>query len=434
MRTLQLQAAIAKIASAGFFHIFLTSVLNKILAFLCAVLVVRILSKADYGVYSYAFNLLNISLLFNGLGAASAVLQLASESRELLHRVNIERYGLRIGLAFDCLLCIIMLVVALFVPLPIEGSAFLLMLCVAYPMPQFVFELQSSILRAEFQNKKYAVITNINTLLTVAASVGGAAIGGAIGLIVGRNLAVILSVVVIYLRYKIPLRKVHSASEDRLFPHSDKQDFVKIAVTSSINNGIGSLTYLIGTFFIGVFLSDAVAVASYQAATAIPIALNFIPASLVTFIYPYFARNRTDMKWIFRWYPKVILVTFFVAVGIAIPSIVLSPQIVVFVYGSSYLDSVPSFVILMVGFALSSSLRVISGNLLVAQRKLLFNTFMTTSTIVLLTVLSIVLIPQLGIVGAAISQALSLTISGIASTLYLIYVYKSLDDTRRSLQ
>lgn len=422
-----LRSLFAKVTSAGFFHIFLTSVLNKVLTFLCAVLVVRILSKTDYGVYSYAWNLLNIALLFNGLGAASAVLQLASESSQQMYRVWVERFGLRFGLVFDCLLCAVMLCVALFSSLPIEGSSLLLALCVAYPMPQFVFELQSVSLRAEFKNKEYAAATNINTFVIVISSVGGAALGGAIGLIVGRNLAVLLSVAVVFLRYRVPRCMYDPACAKPQNAQAEKRDFFKIALVSAANNGLASLTYLVGTFFVGLLLVDANSVASYQAATVIPFALNFIPSALMTFIYPYFARNRSNRIWTFRWFPMVMAITFLVALVVAIPSILLAPHIITLVYGRDYLDAVPSFIVLMIGFTLTSSLRVISGNLLVTQRKLLFNTVTGVGTLGVLVVLCAILIPSFGIVGAAVAQAVSLTLSGVAATLYLVHVYRSLD-------
>ena len=63
----------------GFFHIFGSSVMNKIIAFLSSIVLVRILSKEEYGVFTYAWNIYSIILLFSGMGLDSGMLQLASE-------------------------------------------------------------------------------------------------------------------------------------------------------------------------------------------------------------------------------------------------------------------------------------------------------------------------------------------------------------------
>ena len=61
----------------GFFHIFGSSVINKIIAFMSSIVLVRILTKQEYGVFTYAWNIYSIVLLFNGMGTDSGVLQLA---------------------------------------------------------------------------------------------------------------------------------------------------------------------------------------------------------------------------------------------------------------------------------------------------------------------------------------------------------------------
>lgn len=48
-----------KLFKTGFFHIFGSSVINKIVTFASGIILVRILSKEEYGVYTYAENLLS---------------------------------------------------------------------------------------------------------------------------------------------------------------------------------------------------------------------------------------------------------------------------------------------------------------------------------------------------------------------------------------
>ena len=71
--------SIKKIISHGFSYIFISSVLNKIINFLCNSIIVHLLSKADYGTYVYAYNIVGFALLMAGLGIPSGLLQILSE-------------------------------------------------------------------------------------------------------------------------------------------------------------------------------------------------------------------------------------------------------------------------------------------------------------------------------------------------------------------
>ena len=64
----------------GFFDIVGAGTLNKAIATIMSIVLVRVLSKYDYGVYSYAFNIASFFIIFNGLGATSAALQLCCEA------------------------------------------------------------------------------------------------------------------------------------------------------------------------------------------------------------------------------------------------------------------------------------------------------------------------------------------------------------------
>ena len=63
----------------GFFHIFSASVLNKIIVFLSNIIVIRLISKVEFGAYTYALNGLSFALLISGCGLVTGTFQLCSE-------------------------------------------------------------------------------------------------------------------------------------------------------------------------------------------------------------------------------------------------------------------------------------------------------------------------------------------------------------------
>jgi O-antigen/teichoic acid export membrane protein len=95
----------------GFFHIFGSSVINKVIAFLSSVVLVRILTKPEYGVFTYAWNIYSIVLILNGMGIESGVLQISSEhSGDIEYANRASNYGIRFGIKFDLLLFAVILV------------------------------------------------------------------------------------------------------------------------------------------------------------------------------------------------------------------------------------------------------------------------------------------------------------------------------------
>ena len=46
----------------GFGHIFIANVANQVISFISGFILIRVLTKTDYGIYSYAFNIYSFIL------------------------------------------------------------------------------------------------------------------------------------------------------------------------------------------------------------------------------------------------------------------------------------------------------------------------------------------------------------------------------------
>lgn len=412
------------LSSTGFFSIAGSTVVNRILSFMSGVLVVRILSKTDYGIYAYAYNILNIALLFNGIGVASAFIQLCSEPGGRSKETQLERCGFLGGGIFDVVLSVGIFFWASLVPEDMPGTRLLLQICALFPIPQFLFDMQSAALRAQLRNSDYALSNVINTLCVVTGTLLGAFLFGSMGLLVGRMLGILTSVIWIRLRFGVPLFLSVSSSDEKgrvdWLSRGELIDYAKISVSSALANGISSFTYLIGTFMLGQMLGNPLEVASYEAASAIPVALNFIPVTIMTYVYPYFALHKDDLPWVRRNYIKLLALTFVGFGAIALVCLVWAPQIVSLVYGDQYLSSVAAFRILSVGSWIGATFRIVSGNLLVTQRLVLANLVSTTLTVASILFLNVVLVPLWGSYGSAVAQTIGLSISGVFNTVVFV--------------
>ncbi len=419
-KNLNFAAIIKKLNDTGLFHIFGASVINKIMNFLCSIVVVRIVSKAAFGEYTYANNTVSLVLLLSGLGLASGTFQLCSEEiNNRKKQIDIYNYGCSLGIKFNLLLSIIIILASVVGNLKIKESEDLLLLMAFYPVIYVVFEFQQNYLRSTLNNKKYSLGTTINTVLVVIFSICGALLYQIKGLIFGTYVAYILTIIIVFCAFKAPVKLIKQKLDK-----STKITLIKLSLISMCNNGLSQLLYLADTFLLGLILADENIIASYKVATVIPNAMTFIPLSVITYVYPYFAMNRTDKVWTKKKYKlllKVMLVGNLFISGILF---IFAEQIISLVYGVNYLDAVPCFKILAISYFFSGSFRIVSGNLLVTQRKVGFNLFVAIISGLLNILGNIVFIPLYGSVGAAMVTLMIVIFTSLVSTLYYTHVIK----------
>lgn len=409
------------LVKSGFFHIFSSSVINKIIVFVSNIIIIRIVSKSDFGVYSYALNIVSLVLLFTGLGLVSGTFQLCSEcGDDIKRKKHIFEYGCSCGSRFNLVLAGIILGIACFVPLPIYGAHNILKTMFFFPVVYIIFEFQQIYLRSDLRNKEYAYSTTFNTAFVMIFSVLGAIVLGIEGLVLGRYIAYIFTIVFIVKMYKVkPSFKNNEISEN------DKKTLWAFSITSMCNNGISELLYLLDVFILGLVVLDEQIIASYKVATVIPTACTFIPLAVITYVYPFFAKNREDYEWSLEKYSLLLKCIGALNFIVSLFMFVFAELIIIIVYGENYLDATICFRILAINYFISGTFRIISGNLLVTQRKLKFNLYINILCGLINVIGNVILIPKYGSVGAALSTLIVVIVSSIISTSYYVYVLKS---------
>lgn len=405
----------------GFFHVFGSNVANKIIGFMSSIVLVRILSKAEYGAFTYAWNIYCIIVLFNGMGVEAGTLQLASEhSGDKKYARQISDYGTRVGLVFNIGLSIITLSIGLFAPLTINGAGILICSMFAMPFFQFLFNMYCTYLRSQKMNREYSQMSVANTAILFVVSALCAVIFREMGLIIGHYVAYIVACLMGAIYYHI-----HLLDRDKRELGGDKKVLLKISLISMMNNGLSQLMYLIDVFVIGIVAPEEATLASYKVATMIPTALTFIPTSLIVYVYPYFAEHKDDGNWCLNRYKQILIGLGGANALISIGLWVFAPFIVRILYGSQYLDSVPVFKVLVLSYFFSGTFRVISGNLLVTQRKLRFNLFVAVLSSAVNIIADYYFIQWWGSMGAAYATVLVIMITSIMSTTYLVKTFRN---------
>lgn len=416
---------LSTLLKTGFFHVFGSSVINRIILFLSNIILVRILSKTEYGVFSYAWNLYSLLALFNGMGMDSAVLQLSSEkNQDQVYRKSILRYGMHYGLRFNVLLAGAILCTGFLAPLKIESGRGLLIALCTLPAFQLMFSLATNYLRSGKMNKEFAKLNTTNTITLFISSVLFVLLLKEKGIVLSYYITAIVSVGIGVFYFKIPFIGGYEA-----LPAKDTLLLKKIAIISMCNNALSHLLYLLDIFVIGIVDPQETIIASYKVATTIPTALTFVPLAVLTYAYPYFAEHKDDKEWCFTKYKSLLLSNMLLNGGISFVLFIFAPLIIQMLYGTQYLDCVPIFRVLAINFFISGSFRIVSGNLLVTQRKLKFNLLVSIIASCANIIADYYFIQKWGSMGAAYATVLVVLISSIMTTTYLVYVLKSQENT-----
>ena len=407
-----------KLKEKGFFHIIGASTLNKIIGFASSWIIVRIISKAEYGVYTHAYNIYWFLILLNGLGIASAVLQIGSEMKEEHDKLRIYSYGLKIGLMADFLLAVAILIVGFFVPLKIQGSNRLLTMMAGLPLVTIITDLQLMYLRINLRNKQFSALSLINSTAVLSFSCALSFLLKAPGLVLAGYCSHLLTALVANHAYKVPLKV-----ENVTITAPERKTIFSIALISMVNNGLSHLMYLLDVFVIGIMIADSEVIAAYKVATQIPTALQFIPTAVLLYVYPHFARNKDNGKWLISHYKRLIVPFGIFNALVSVVMFLFAEHIIKIVFGLQYLDAVIPFRILSVAYFFSATLRSISGSLLVTQRELRFNLIISVFSSIFNTVMNVIMIKAWASNGAAIATLLTGLLSGIISTTYLLTIF-----------
>lgn len=410
---------INKLLSTGFFHIFGSSVINKIIVLMTTIILVRILTKDEYGAFSYTWNIYSLVLILNGMGIESGLLQVASErSGDSKFARSVFNYATRFGLRFDFILGLVIILVGIFFPLKIESSKKLLVTLCVLPLIQLVFQLLSTYLRTQKRNQDYSCLQVINSTILFFLSVVFSYLFREKGLVLAYYVSFIISIV-----FAIKVLSV-TPYEKKYIPLSvdAKNNILKISIISMLNAGLSQILYLIDIFIIGLIDPKESIIAVYKVATIIPNALVFIPISFIMYLYPYFAEKKDNKEWCYKKYKLVVFALGSFNLFISVSVYVLAPYIVSIIFGSQYTECVPILRLLSISYFFSGTFRILSGNLLVTQRRLKFNLIVAVLSSVLNIFANYYFIVDYGAIGAAYATFLVVLFSSLCNTLYLIKI------------
>lgn len=402
--------------SEGFFYIFGANILNKVVAFIANIIIVRFLTQDEYGIFSYANNIYSIALLFSGVGLLSGMFQFCAEKRSLEEKREIGWFVLSRGAAVDVGICILLGLAGFMIVLPIPEAGQYIAQLAPLVLIDYLFQYAVIYFRARKMNRDFSALQTLNTVVYLFAACAGACWGGISGTILGRYFAYIVTIV-----YAAFLLK-----KDGFFPlvrkrlaRSVERELWAYSLPTQFSSCLNQLTLLLDVFLVGLLLANESDVALYTVATLIPEGMMFVPASLNMFVAPYFVEHNRDRGWYECQFKRYFAISAVAYLLIFLLLFLLAPWIVTLLWGNNYAQSIVPFRILSFCFVFTG-LRAMFTNLLCTIRAVKSNLVVSILSLIVNVVLCFVLIPLFGITGAAWAPTVVSIVAAFVSCAFLV--------------
>lgn len=416
----KLKSKIKHLASDGALHIVAGSFATKFVAFFGSIFVVRLLSKADYGILSYAENIYSYAFIVAGYGLLNATLRYIIIAGDEKKRAYFDRI-IKNALIFDFLLAVVVLVINGFVKYPDEFQTVkIIMPILALLIPfQDLVNILLSYLRAIFKNKLYAYASFVVSALLILGRVAGAYISGAHGVALSRLLLnAAFAIIGLFLIFKFFLNN----KERMPLTKSEKKEMDIYSLQYMLTNGLWAVFMLNDTFLLGQIIGSSSLLADYKVACVLPGNIAIFATAIGTYVGPKFTQNESNTVWVKNSFKKTLSITSLVMFVVCFAIWVLSTPLIKFLYGEQYLSTIPVMTILLVGAFLNSGIRYTVANILGAMGMISYNMKISIGGVILQILLDVLLIPRIGAYGAAISNCIVYALMSIA--LLLVFAKK----------
>lgn len=423
--------SMGKVSATGSFQLFIGVALSSAILAVGSILLARLLSPVDYGLYSVALTPALMIELFRDWGVDSAVTKYVAHSRinettDDIHNVLSAGllFEISMGLGLSLLsVCISGFVAETFLHRP-EIAPLVAIASVTIFSGSLLKISQASFVgfeKMKFQSLTLVCQSIIKSFLAPILVILGF---GSLGAVMGHTASFLLSGIIgVAILYLLIFRRLKKSKDNKTKVSENLKSLLHYGIPLSISSLISGFLLQFYNFMMAFYCSDLM-IGNYQVALNFAVLLTFFTVPITTVLFPAFAKvdpqNEPQLlKTIFKSsvkYAAVLLVPATTAV------MVLSEPMVSVLYGEEYVYA-PLFLALYVSIYLLSA----TGNLSMG-------TFLTglgeTKTLMKLSLLplliglplSFVLIPQLGVIGVI----LGILISGVPrTTLGLYWIWKN---------
>ncbi len=412
---------------SDFAIVFFANVFSYFVTFCGAILYVRLLDKYQFGLYTFSFNIVSLFLLVNGLGVASGIMQFVSSEKDLNKQSAYLQFAFIAGLLFNFIIIILIIFYALFFSIPIPEAKYILLSMALFPVGRLYIDIYQAYFRARQLNKDQARFSVINNIIILLSNLIGIYFFKVYGLIIFNYIGYLIVFIFSTKYFKLYTHfKLSNFIENYRLKVINYWKFINYSFYAITNNAFSGLLFVLDIVIISYVIKKPELVASYRVASIIPFAFSFIPSVVMTYYYPFFVKNSSDVIYIRALYRNITKKMLICTGIISIFLVLLAKPIIIIVFGKIYKDSIIPFQILSFGFWILASSRSINGNILASLGKIKHSLFITTLVLIFNSVITFILVKYFGIIGAAIGVVIIYLLSSLISYLILNLVLRNI--------
>lgn len=384
---------------------FVSRIIQLLIALGITVIIARSLGPEKKGIHSLAILLSTLLITFTELGIGPASVFFIGKKKYDIKHI----FGTNI--IFSVLISFVAIIIGLIIIYFFKESTFpgisrryLLLGLMIIPFSVFqTFVID--ILLGTHKFKKYNFVQILQSLIFLF-SAAFLLIGLHLGIsaaIVAQVISLIISCIIVFTQTIKETNGIHF-----LFNKQILKDFFSYSSKYYFNNLLSFLHLRVDVFMINIFLNP-LSVGYYSIAVGLAERIWIISKSAGIVIFPKVS-SETNKDKLKEFTPIVTRNILFITLIMILPLIAFGKFIIEFLYSNKFLDSIFPFYILLIGTIATGGSRILSNDL--AGRGRLKESLYTNSISVFLNIiLNIILIPRMGISGAAIATTISYSLS-----------------------
>lgn len=378
--------------------------MTKLVALFGSIFLVRILSKEEYGVLGYLENLYGYVIVLAGMGMNNAILRYVVLGRTAQEKYGYYRYCVNRAMLWNGALVVLAAVFFLFYPHKEEYRSYTWLLYVMLLMlpVQNMTDLLLCNERAMFANQRYAVYSLILSTAVILSKILTGALAGVRAVVFGQ-------LTVYLIMAALMAASGHRAYYRNLAPQkpelAEGKTLNRYALQYMITNGLWTIFMLNDIFLLGRVSLPSV-LADYKVAYTIPGCVNLISTAIGVFVAPYFVRNEQDLSWVRKNFKRVFVLSAGAIGAVCLMIALVAKPVIWLLYGSQYLNVVPTMRLLLVAAFFNCGLRYTTANLLAAMGQVKYNMAVSAIGMALQIGINLLMIPRYGMNGVALTSCI----------------------------
>lgn len=398
-------------------YVFSATVISRSLSFLASWIALLLIPKKELGVVLYAYNIITFLIPITGLGLHQSLIRYGALLKNNEEKSQLFSYVFKKGIISCFLLILIIISIFYFLEFKFNNTYYYLIIFSTLVIPSFLLEIIKAQLRLHHKNKTFAYseIVQSITLLVLVFSLSY------FFKEIGYILALIISPTITSLLF---LRKINfKLNSNYKLPIKTDISFWKYGFFASLSNVVTQLLFVIDILLIGYLLNDSNLVTDYRYISLIPFSLLFLPRVFINTDFVLFTEKIYDTNYIKTYIKSYLILFTLISLIMCFITFLLSDYILYF-FGENFIKYTDIFIILIVGISGVFILRGLFGNLLSSIGKAKVNYYISIIALILNISFNYFLIPEYGIKGAAITTAVLMWITGLASAFIFWMLYQ----------